>query len=462
MNDPLGLEASGLPPELVAQLMGSSKRRAIAEAMLRQAMQAPEVQQPKGRFQGVVSPLEHIAKLTQGVLARGDMRAADDERAAIGRQAESGRKAAMEAYMKQKLGAPEVAYTDTLGSEPPQAPISPGVKADPRGALAAGFADPYLKDSKFLQMEQGSLDKADAREDQQAFLEKMAGIKRDAKAPKYDTVDVYIGGKWQKVKTVDGVPQLSEKIGDPFDKGKPDGASVTPYAVPVSTPQGIFAFDTRTKSMTPMTGPDGKPLMKATDDPTLQGQIKGAEQAAKGGAEANQKEYDAAMAATQSLTKVNELLNHLKTSDATTGIGAELINNVNRVKAQVTGDLKAGKKVSDTQILDAMMGSEVFSMIQALGVGARGLDTPAERDYMRQVLTGTIAMDKDALIKLAEIRRDIAQRAIDRFNSRVDKGELDDWFKAAGRTKERFGGAAVPAGAPKVRRWNPQTRRLEG
>lgn len=174
MNDPLGLEASGLPPELVAQLMGSSKRRAIAEAMLRQAMQAPEVQQPKGRFQGVVSPLEHIAKLTQGVLARGDMRAADDERAAIGRQAESGRKAAMEAYMKQKLGAPEVAYTDTLGSEPPQAPISPGVKADPRGALAAGFADPYLKDSKFLQMEQGSLDKAEAREDQQAFLSQQA------------------------------------------------------------------------------------------------------------------------------------------------------------------------------------------------------------------------------------------------------------------------------------------------
>jgi hypothetical protein len=69
-------------------------------------------------------------------------------------------------------------------------------------------------------------------------------------------------------------------------------------------------------------------------------------------------------------------------------------------------------------------------MIGTLGIGARGMDTPAEREFMRQVLTGTIALNKETLIRMAEIREKIARRAIDTWNIKVESGELDNFFKA--------------------------------
>lgn len=185
MNDLYGLEASGLPPEMIAQLTGNARRRAIAEAMLKQSMEMPQAAPVKGRFQGVVSPLEHVAKLVQSVMANRDIRSADEANATLAGQAESGRKAAMEAYMRRKMGVPGVAPATAVDDEGNAMPSSPGVPADPRGALAAGFADPYLAKSPFLRAEQGALDKAESREDQQAFLKSQseaAAAERKARA----------------------------------------------------------------------------------------------------------------------------------------------------------------------------------------------------------------------------------------------------------------------------------------
>lgn len=154
--------------------------------------------------------------------------------------------------------------------------------------------------------------------------------------------------------------------------------------------------------------------------------------------EADLKSYDSAVSARDNVEKLNSLVKHLKTSDAITGLGAEVMLNAKRVQTLLTNDAKAGKTVADTQVLDAMLGQDVFPMIQSLGIGARGLDTPAEREYLRKVMTGTIEMDKQALVKLAEIRRDIAKRAVDRWNERVDSGELDRYFQASMRPKQKL------------------------
>ena len=140
--------------------------------------------------------------------------------------------------------------------------------------------------------------------------------------------------------------------------------------------------------------------------------------------------------AVEGIRKTGTLLQHLKQSDAITGMGAEFLTNVNRAKALFLKDKTAGKQVSDTQILDAFLGSDVFPMIGALGIGARGLDTPAEREYLRKVMTGTIEMDKDALVKLTKIRNDIGRRLVSKWNAKVKSGELDKYFEAAQRPKE--------------------------
>jgi len=136
------------------------------------------------------------------------------------------------------------------------------------------------------------------------------------------------------------------------------------------------------------------------------------------------------------ISKIDMTLNQIQNSNAITGFGADIQKNVNRFAAKVLKDAKAGKQVADTEILDAFLGSDVFPQIGALGIGAKGLDTPAEREFLRQVMTGTVSMNKDALIKMTQIRRDIEKRSIDRYNSAVDSGELNDYFSSTKRQKK--------------------------
>jgi hypothetical protein len=82
-----------------------------------------------------------------------------------------------------------------------------------------------------------------------------------------------------------------------------------------------------------------------------------------------------------------------------------------------------------------MLGSQVFTMLPALGLGARGMDTPAEREFMVAVLTGSIALNKDTLLKMADIRRNLEIRAIEKYNDLVESGEFDAFFESRKRKK---------------------------
>ena len=170
--------------------------------------------------------------------------------------------------------------------------------------------------------------------------------------------------------------------------------------------------------------------------------IKGAQAEAtasgKGMGDINTEQYKAAETAEVNVGKIDTLIKHLESSDAITGMGANVFKNIERMKT-LFGSKAAAGEVTDTELLDVMMGSEVFPLIKALGIGARGMDTPAEREFMRQVLTGSITLNKQTLVKMAQIRRDIAQRAIDKWNKRTDSGELDRWYSSTGQQKKKFG-----------------------
>ena len=167
-------------------------------------------------------------------------------------------------------------------------------------------------------------------------------------------------------------------------------------------------------------------------------------------AESQLSEYDTAYKALGNIEKIDRTLQQIANSDATTGLGAEVINNLNRFRAQFLADKAAGKKVADTQVLDAFLGSDVFPLISALGIGARGLDTPAEREFLRKVMTGTIDMDKNALLKLTKIRRDIEKRAIDKYNKGLRQGRYDKFFDATGYAKEEIKSPKSPAVENKI------------
>jgi hypothetical protein len=162
------------------------------------------------------------------------------------------------------------------------------------------------------------------------------------------------------------------------------------------------------------------------------GETEAAKVIGKGIGETQLKIAESGEAAAENLLKINETLNELRTGKAFTGQFADLQTNIAKAQAKFADDKKAGKRVTDTEYLDALLGSDVFPMISSLGIGARGLDTPAEREFLRKVMTGTVGLERDTLIKLTETRKNIAERAVKKYNAKVESGELNKYFQIKG------------------------------
>jgi hypothetical protein len=152
-----------------------------------------------------------------------------------------------------------------------------------------------------------------------------------------------------------------------------------------------------------------------------------------------------ATGATNNIAKLDETIRLINSGDVNLGIGSEIATNFDRVKAQFLNDSDAQRRVSTDQYLDALLGSDVFGAIGSLGIGARGLDTPAEREFLRQVLTGTRALDADALTRITELRRDREINILKEYNNRVELGELDAFFDASNKVKRQFEIPSLPS-----------------
>jgi hypothetical protein len=73
-----------------------------------------------------------------------------------------------------------------------------------------------------------------------------------------------------------------------------------------------------------------------------------------------------------------------------------------------------------------------------LGIDAKGLDTPAEREFLRQVMTGTITMNKDTILRLTKLRKKYEEKSLDQYNNAVEEGQLDDLFNFSGLPKRKL------------------------
>jgi len=217
----------------------------------------------------------------------------------------------------------------------------------------------------------------------------------------------------------------------PITMGQPPVNALAPSAPTQGDESNMLA-----PTVAPTTAPAPQPLRGKPIIPPFESEY--SKVVGKAVAERQVSQVKAAESAVDNILKINDTLTQLKDSDAITGFGAELFTNVERVKTKFLNDKAAGKKVTDTEVLDAMLGSDVFPMIQSLGIGARGLDTIQEREYLRSVMTGTITMNKDALIEITQIRLNIAERAINKYNEKVDKGEFNKYFEAQGVAPRRI------------------------
>lgn len=198
------------------------------------------------------------------------------------------------------------------------------------------------------------------------------------------------------------------------------------------------------KSKADVAGEVKKAETLAANDPGALSTGAAAKEGGKTGVEINTKLYHMADAASKVIIKTDALINQLKTGDVTTGLAADLRIGLSRLKSLLGGESGA-KNATDSQIADVMMGSEVFPLISSLGIGARGMDTPAEREFLRKVLTGELTLEKGTLLRMAELRKEAAQRDIDTWDRKVDEGSLDTYFSNTGIPKTKFGKPKVTA-----------------
>lgn len=139
---------------------------------------------------------------------------------------------------------------------------------------------------------------------------------------------------------------------------------------------------------------------------------------------------DTAVAA---LPKLRETLALIERGNINVGIAAGLQDTISRARSKFLGDKEAGINVADSQYLDSLLGSEVFGQIAALGIGARGLDTPAEREFLKEVITGTRALDRETLRRMTQFRIDALERGIDRYNDKLKSGALNKYQQVTAR-----------------------------
>lgn len=91
------------------------------------------------------------------------------------------------------------------------------------------------------------------------------------------------------------------------------------------------------------------------------------------------------------------------------------------------------QKSSNTELLRAQLGKTVFEAIGELGIGARGLDTPAERKFLIEVMAGTPESTRAFLRGLLQDRLRSQEITIEEYNKALKEGRLDRFQQYAKR-----------------------------
>ncbi len=148
-EDLYGLGASGIPPELAAEMMGIKGRKAISQALLEQSMQPLQAPEVKGRFSVPISPLQGIAKLAQSYMGQKGLTEADKSMAGVGQKYQSGVADALTKAEQLRQGVPAVEYQPGV-SQGPVMP-KPAVQGDPQEAVKFALQNQYLQKHPYTQ-----------------------------------------------------------------------------------------------------------------------------------------------------------------------------------------------------------------------------------------------------------------------------------------------------------------------
>jgi hypothetical protein len=146
---------------------------------------------------------------------------------------------------------------------------------------------------------------------------------------------------------------------------------------------------------------------------------------------------NAARAAPQALENIDAEINLIDSGEVSTGFLGNVNQGINQVRA-LLGDKKAAKSVTDTQVLESLLGADLLSQIKASGLTTRSFDTPAELENLRKALVGSTQLEPATIKKIALLRKKNIELLLETHGKRIDSGAYDDLYSAYGEKPQKI------------------------
>lgn len=400
-QDLYGLQASGIDPEIAAQMLGLKRSRGVAEALLKQSMTPLSAgPTPQGGFTPRIHPLQGIAQIVQAYMARKGLEDADTTEAGLGRKNSEITSAAVDQYQKLRQGMPEQAPTtpnDDEGNPMPPVAATPG---DPRAAIAFAQTKNVLKGNPLIGADIKAMEKANEpyslRQGEIRNIGTQTIARNEAKIqPMFKTIGL-AGNKEQQFVSQDGGKTWNPE-GQPTDKFNP-------------RPAAIVNIDNKA-------------------------QLAGEVEMAKKDADTVNTLRQSGIAAGHTENVVNRMKRAVESDNTTHGIGAETVATLQNV-AVTLGDKDLAARASTNEQYIGDVANLVREKIKALGSGTAISNT--DLLFTKQSMPDLLKTKQGKLKIFDAMQKDLAyikeEAASADKHFRTNKGSLGGWsYKPQGQ-----------------------------
>lgn len=432
--------ALNFPGPYDAELNAITRREKMAQLMQQQALQPLEINSFQG-YQAPISPLQSIAKVLQMYVGSKQSDEAEQARQLLGMKAQmegegliapylggqvsprpvvaqptspaaqpnqpTGEAPVAQAFPIGPSGQPQmpaVSETQPAGAAPNVAPVSSPTGAPQKDIrqLVRAMMNPYSAPVAKILLEQELKNTAPSDLSRQLVE---AGY--SVGSPEYQAI---MRGSVNKTATQSHAPGSVVQ--------GPQGVAhipKTPENIIVQYPSGNLNEPVATE------------LPKAADITAAQsGKVAGAEAISREVGTIAGKELGALHTSAQNAQTMIDQANKIDdliSAGALVGTAADIKLQLARI-FNITG-ADNNEVIKNTEVLISQLGRNVLDNVKTSGLGAGQGFTDKDRDFLEKVVGGSITLNAQTLKELGRISKDVAQKSVSAWNSRLDKVSPD-------------------------------------
>lgn len=155
------------------------------------------------------------------------------------------------------------------------------------------------------------------------------------------------------------------------------------------------------------------------------------------------KQYSAAQNAVKSLARVDDQIAMIDKGEINVGFTGDVQQGIDKLKA-LFGNKQAAERVTNTEILESVLGADLIAAIETAGLTTQAFNTPAEMKNLRTAFTGGKEISPAAIRQLAVFRRGVIETLVNRYNEDVELGVYERLGQSYGKKIEKVKLPIVP------------------